>query len=80
MDASEKQEVLRKLLNEAIELQPKLHKLPKNTDDERKSEKMTLLHQYNEIKDATQVIIGALANLEMVTVKSIHQQLNLPEE
>ncbi|ESK89348.1 rolly protein [Moniliophthora roreri MCA 2997] len=38
-----------------------------------------LLHQYNEAKDATQMLIGRLANMKETTVREIHRELNLPE-
>lgn len=47
-------------------------------EDERKKEIIDLLHKYNEIKDAAQVVIGCIANIEKTTVKDIHQHLNLP--
>lgn len=50
----------------------------KPNENERKIEIMDLLHKYNDIKDATQIIVGALATLEQVTIKEIHERLNLP--
>lgn len=47
-------------------------------EDSKKKEIMDLLHEYNEIKDAAQVVIGCIANIEKTTVKEIHQRLNLP--
>lgn len=41
-------------------------------------ETMDLMHKYNEIKDATQVVLGAIANIEGVTVKELHYQFQLP--
>lgn len=43
-----------------------------------KTEIMELTHDYNEIKDAAQTVIGALANVKCVTIKSLHKELNLP--
>ncbi|KAJ3762608.1 Swi5-domain-containing protein [Lentinula raphanica] len=37
-----------------------------------------LLHRYNEAKDATQILIGRLANLKEITVRQIHKDLELP--
>ncbi|KAK0500777.1 DNA repair protein [Armillaria luteobubalina] len=37
-----------------------------------------LLHQYNESKDAAQILIGKLALLKEVTVTQIHADLDLP--
>ena len=39
---------------------------------------INLLHLYNETKDAAQVVIGRLAELEGVTVKSLHEKYSLP--
>lgn len=43
-----------------------------------KTEIMDLTHKYNEIKDAAQTVIGVLANIKGVTLKKIHDELNLP--
>lgn len=40
---------------------------------------MKALHQYNDIKDATQIVLGRLAIVEGVTVAEIHQNYNLFE-
>lgn len=37
-----------------------------------------LMHEYNEIKDAAQTVIGALANVKCVTLKSLHEEFELP--
>lgn len=37
-----------------------------------------LLHRYNDIKDIAQIVMGRLAELEGVTVKTLHQKYNLP--
>lgn len=36
------------------------------------------LHRYNEIKDAAQLVLGRLAELEQVTVKEMHKKYNVP--
>lgn len=46
----------------------------------RKMEIMELLHQYNDVKDAAQVIIGALANVDTKTIKSLHEKFNTPKD
>lgn len=48
------------------------------SDDEQKKEIMGLLHKFNDIKDATQVVLGTLANIEGVTIKDMHLRYNLP--
>ena len=37
-----------------------------------------LLHRYNDVKDAAQVVLGRLAELTGVTVKSLHLKYDLP--
>lgn len=39
---------------------------------------MQTLHEYNEMKDITQTVLGYLANAQQVTVKELHQRYNLP--
>lgn len=57
-----------------------LQRLNDADEDTRKLKRMELLHKYNDIKDATQVIISRLANMEQVTVAEIHKRYNLPLE
>ncbi|KAL1709458.1 DNA repair protein [Schizophyllum commune] len=38
-----------------------------------------LLHRYNEAKDATQILIGRLANLKDTTIKQIHEDYDLTD-
>lgn len=37
-----------------------------------------LLHRYNDIKDIAQTVMGRLAELESVTVKSLHEKYSAP--
>ena len=37
-----------------------------------------LLHRYNDIKDVAQMVLGRLAELEGVTVKSLHEKYDAP--
>lgn len=37
-----------------------------------------LLHRYNDIKDIAQIVMGRLAELENVTVKSLHEKYGAP--
>lgn len=49
---------------------------------EKKKEKdeiMKALHRYNYIKDATQIVLGRLADVEGVTVAEMHRKYNLLE-
>ncbi|KIL71480.1 hypothetical protein M378DRAFT_65162 [Amanita muscaria Koide BX008] len=38
---------------------------------------ISLLHRYNEAKDATQILIGRLAAIKQTTVRQIHEDLDL---
>lgn len=38
-----------------------------------------LLHQYNEAKDATQILIGRLATARGSTIKQIHEEYDLKD-
>lgn len=66
-----------KLLAERDNLRKQIETIPM-TEKARKSELMDLMHTYNDVKDATQTIIGGLAEIQGVTFKSIHKELNLP--
>lgn len=61
-------------------LRKELEKYSPTTDGERKKEIMDLMHRYNEIKDGMQIIIGALANVDNVTIKNLHEKYNLPTD
>lgn len=58
-----------------LETEKKLDQLLKN--ESIKPIQVELLHQYNDIKDATQVVIGHLANIEGTSVSEIHKRMNL---
>lgn len=45
--------------------------------NDNKAIQVQLLHQYNDIKDATQVVIDHIANIEGVTVTAVHKRLQL---
>lgn len=47
---------------------------------ERKKIIIELLHQYNDIKDACQMILGVAANLHQCTIKDMHLKYDLPLE
>lgn len=46
---------------------------------EKKYVQVRLLHQYNDIKDAAQVVINHIANLEETTITEVHKRLELKE-
>lgn len=41
---------------------------------------MQALHEYNDIKDVTQVVLGYLSDTENCTVAELHKKYNLPSE
>jgi D-hexose-6-phosphate mutarotase len=64
-------------IKKSLELE--LSELKKNSEHENSIiEIMELLHEYNDIKDATQIVIGALATMRRVTVASLHEEFDLP--
>lgn len=69
---------LSKLLAKRDGLRNELAKYPRTSEEERKKEIMHLLHEWNELKDGMQIIIGALANVDNVTIKSLHEKFNVP--
>ncbi|CAH1731067.1 DNA repair protein SWI5 homolog [Aphis gossypii] len=62
-------------LNKSLDIElEKLKKKKKEKDDIMKA-----LHKYNDIKDATQEVLGRLAILEGVTVAEMHRKYDLLE-
>ncbi|EDW95277.1 uncharacterized protein LOC6534893 [Drosophila yakuba] len=53
---------------------------PKETSDTQKKKIIELLHEYNDLKDATQRVLEALANLKCVPVGSVYATYNLPHD
>lgn len=47
-------------------------------EQQMKIEIMELMHKYNDTKDAAQILIGGVANVREVTIKSVHEELHLP--
>lgn len=48
------------------------------SEKEMKLDIMDLTHKYNEVKDATQTVIGAVAHIKGVTFKSLHEEFEVP--
>ncbi|KAH8335301.1 hypothetical protein KR074_009001 [Drosophila pseudoananassae] len=46
----------------------------------RQKETIQLLHEYNDLKDATQIVLGALATMKGVPVRSLYASYNLPTD
>ena len=47
-------------------------------NDKKIKEYMDLLHQYNEIKDTCQIVLGKIAEMEAITLSAVHKKFNLP--
>lgn len=78
LNEKEKKTYLKLLLLEE-ELDEELSKLRTELDSApSKQTTMNYLHEYNNIKDATQVVLGALAQMREVTIASLHKEYNLP--
>lgn len=77
MDGNRKKE-MEQLIRIQKNLDKCLENLPKKDNEFRTQERMQLLHRYNDVKDATQIMVGALANLENNTVAKMHDKLQLP--
>lgn len=75
----EKKEEYFKLLHLEKKVDKELNELKSSREKYSSMKKtMDLLHEYNDIKDATQVVFGALAELNNTTVKSLHNDYSLP--
>lgn len=76
MESTSDDDVRKKLISEALELDLQIKEF-NLTDNGRKQERIKLLHTYNETKDHAQRILGALAELEQVTVMKLYKDMNL---
>ncbi|KJA14811.1 hypothetical protein HYPSUDRAFT_48819 [Hypholoma sublateritium FD-334 SS-4] len=66
----------------AIALQLEIDKLQAQLGEKEDAEKIVkrhieLLHQYNEAKDAAQILIGRLASIKQITIRQIHEDYGL---
>lgn len=75
-DDSKKEENPKSSIEHRNRLIGKIASMP--SEQRMKNEIMELMHKYNETKDAAQIIIGGVANIRKVTIKSVHEELNLP--
>lgn len=77
--ASKPEDMLQHLLAQEKRLAEKCSRI---ADDEDAMKKKTInqLHIYNDIKDAAQTVIGAVANIRGDTIKNIHKELDLPSD
>lgn len=67
-----------KLLKEGIELDRQIAEFGKKGITTDLKPQMELLHEYNDMKDLTQMVLGYLADVEHVTVGALHRRFGLP--
>lgn len=65
----------KEIYNKLIEIETAIDQML----SEKKYVQVQLLHQYNDIKDATQIVIDHIANLEETTITAVHIRLKLEE-
>ncbi|KZT62009.1 Swi5-domain-containing protein [Calocera cornea HHB12733] len=70
----EEEDALRK---EIAELEKELNGKDPN---EAVKEHIRILHEYNELKDATQLMIGRLANMKDITIRQTHEDYGLTSD
>lgn len=83
----QKEEGEKKEINQPTEKELKIKEylqLKKNLDDLKKNSKRTrvikLLHDYNDLKDIAQEILGRIANKRNITIKNLYEDLDIKEE
>lgn len=69
-----------KLKEKEAELDLKIAELRKKGVSTDLTPQMQALHDYNEMKDLTQFVLGYLATVEQTTVGELHERYNLPLE
>lgn len=48
------------------------------TPEQSRLATIELLHRYNAVKDATQTVIGVVADFKQCTTAAVHKELDLP--
>lgn len=69
---------INELEKEELQLDEEIAKLLGRGVSTDLSLEMNALHEYNNMKDMAQVVIGYLANFECMTVRDLHNRYNLP--
>lgn len=64
------------LVSEARELDKRIKKI-NLSEEERKRENCELLHTYNDTKDCAQLLLGALAEREGISIAALYKQLDI---
>ncbi|KAI0095019.1 DNA repair protein [Irpex rosettiformis] len=78
MSARQQQARIQVLQNEIDQLQARLGK--DGNADQIVARHIKLLHQYNEAKDAAQILIGRLAAHRGVTIRELHNDYGLTDQ
>lgn len=75
------EEQLANLIKEEIELDKDINALKeKGFKTEELKGHIDRLHRYNDVKDAAQLVLGRLAEIERVTLKEMHKKYNVPSD
>nr|XP_023014142.1 DNA repair protein SWI5 homolog [Leptinotarsa decemlineata] len=69
-----------RLLKENSQLDREIEELQKRGVSTNLQPQMKALHEYNEMKDLTQLVLGYLADAEHVTIRELHKRFGLPME
>lgn len=70
---SERQELIKEIAN----LDAEIGHFNLSTLDEIQQERIELLHKYNDTKDHAQRLLGALAELEQVSIDQLYKSLEI---
>lgn len=67
-----------RLTEEITELDRQINELKSKGVTTNLKPQMDVLHQYNDMKDLTQIVLGYIADAEHVTVGELHRRFGLP--
>lgn len=67
-----------RLLKEGIELDRQIQEFESKGITTDLKPQMEVLHEYNDMKDLTQMVLGYLADVEHVTAGVLHRRFGLP--
>lgn len=83
LNISSKQELIEeheKLKTQEKSLDKEIADLKSQGVDSNLKPQMEALHEYNAMKDFTQMVLGYIADIEQTTVSELHKQFNLPTD
>ncbi|KAG5883044.1 hypothetical protein JTB14_010433 [Gonioctena quinquepunctata] len=69
-----------RLVKESNQLDKEIGDLEKKGITTDLQPQMTALHEYNDMKDLAQLVLGYLADVELVTITELHRRFDLPLE